>query len=127
MRRAPRSARILPALLPVMRPGGKYSSIPPGNPHDYSVTATNTHAPTWTWSSGGGGNGSYAYRLLTYPGGADAGSGTVQAASYTPSSNLSDGEHVFNVQEVDDHEVWSATGTKTVVVTPYIPYAGKPG
>jgi hypothetical protein len=98
---------------------------PPNPPTVTCASPTLDQTPTWTWTHDatyGGGTGSFRYAI-------DPGQFTfwasTSALSHTPSSNLSDGEHVLNVQEKDDHEVWSATGSRTIVVTPYIPYSGQ--
>ena len=78
------------------------------------VTLTNDNTPTWSWTSGSGGNGTYRYKL-------DDPDFTVDVivttlTSYTPSVALSDGDHIFYVQEQNAAGNWSNSGTLTTTV-----------
>ena len=87
------------------------AGLPPNPPTVTGPALTNDTTPTWTWSSGGGGNGTYRYQL-------DSGgwSAETTAASYTPSTALTDGSHTLEVQERDGAMNWSASGTRTTTV-----------
>jgi hypothetical protein len=73
--------------------------------------------PTWNWSPGGGGSGDYRYQL-------DDDAGTWQSTTdtaYTPSGNLPDGSHILYVQESDDADNWSTSGSFTILVDTIAP------
>ncbi len=70
------------------------------------------NTPTWTWVSGGsGGNGTFRYAL-------DAEESWTETTetSFTPATDLVDGEHPLFVQERDDAGNWSASGSASVYV-----------
>jgi len=81
----------------------------PNAPTVSGTTPTINTKPTWTWTSGGGGNRTYQCRL-------DGGIWSVCTAPYIPSSALSEGAHTLNVQERDDADNWSVSGSKVIVV-----------
>ncbi len=81
--------------------------------------------PTWTWTSGGGGGmQSYRYQLDSTTGSWSTPSSSV---TYT-ASTLSDGIHTLYVQQKDAaYNYYSAPGSRSVRVTPVIPYSGQTG
>jgi hypothetical protein len=98
-------------------------NAPPATP-TVSVSASNTldTTPTWTWVANGFGNGTFRFQL-------DSTSGawlTTTGTSYTPGS-LSDSTHTLYVEERDAGGEWSAYGSRTVRVTPVLPYSGQTG
>ena len=78
------------------------------------TTPTNDTTPTWTQTTGGGGNGTYRYKLDN----SDLSSGATETtnASYTPSSAISEGSHTLYVQELDNANNWSNSGSKEIVI-----------
>jgi Putative Ig domain len=78
------------------------------------VSPTANPKPKWTWSSGGhGGMGTYRYRLDNTD---EAGAITLRDTSYTPATGLTDGVHVFYVQERDSAGNWSAVTLSSVEI-----------
>ena len=71
-------------------------------------TVTNDTTPTWTWRSSGG-KGVYRLRVDDEPC-----STQMTETVYTPTGILSEGPHVFSVQEL--HLDWSASSSLTVEV-----------
>ncbi len=78
------------------------------------ITETRNLRPTWTWKSAGGGNGKYRYKLDDGNLYSDA-IGT-EELSFTPTVDLSEGDHTFYIQENDNAENWSAIGSLTIKV-----------
>lgn len=78
------------------------------------TTPTNDTTPTWSWSPGGGGNGTYRYKLDD----SDLTSGVTQTTdtSYTSVTDLPDGSHILYVQERDEDENWSSSGSFAIVI-----------
>ncbi len=73
-----------------------------------------SYRPTWTWTGGGGGSGIYRYKLDD----SDLASGATETAetTYTPSSDLSEGNHILYIQEKDSAGNWSDAGSASTVV-----------
>ena len=73
-----------------------------------------SYRPTWTWTGGGGGSGIYRYKLDD----SDLTSGATETAetTYTPSSDLSEGNHILYIQEKDSAGNWSDAGSASTVV-----------
>ncbi len=86
----------------------------PDNPSVTVNSVSYTYRPTWTWTGGGGGSGTYRYKLDN----SDLESGATETAetTYTPSSDLSEGNHTLYVQEKDSAGNWSESGTDTTTV-----------
>jgi hypothetical protein len=78
------------------------------------ASPTNDTTPTWSWSSGGGGNGTFRYKLNS----SDLSSGAIEttSTSYTPALALGEGSYTLYVQEKDNVNSWSSTGSKTIVI-----------
>ena len=83
----------------------------PNAPVVTGQAVTNDTTPTWSWSSGGGGNGTFRYQL-------DGETGTWMEtidAAFTPATPFGDKEiHILYVQERDDTENWSISGSFTI-------------
>jgi hypothetical protein len=87
------------------------------------ASPTNVVRPAWRWLQGGGGAGQYRYTLDEVD---IAGKGTgTTAATFTPAANLTEGSHIFRVQERDSAGNWSPIAADTVVIDITAP--GKPG
>ncbi len=116
-------------MLGVPRPQGagfdmgayEYDITPPNAPVITGpISATNNPRPTFTWKSGGNGDAGL-YRC-----GFAEGSWIVQESAdtkFTPSSDLSDGQHTFYVQERDITGNWSVSGSLAVTVDTVAPNA----
>ena len=91
-----------------------FDDIAPSSPVLSATTPTTNTTPTWTWISGGGGLGDYRYKLDDSD--LSIGATETSTASYTPSSPLSTGVHTLYVQEKDNADNWSLSGTKTVSI-----------
>ena len=92
-----------------------FDDIAPNAPTVSSTSPTTDTTPTWSWSSGGGaGNGTYRYKLDS----SDLNSGATEttATSYTPDAPISAGVHVLYVQEKDNANNWSLSGSSTIDV-----------
>ncbi len=73
---------------------------------------------TWTWASGGnGGNGTYRYAFNGTPSG--------EGGTATSATRTTDGLWTLYVQERDVAGNWSPSGTRTIRMTPIIPYNGE--
>jgi hypothetical protein len=94
-------------------------STTPNSPTVRGTTPTTDTTPTWTWVTGGGGNGTYRYKLNDDDLTSDATETT--ETSYTPDNPLADGEHTLYVQERNDNDVWSDSGSATIEIVPTIP------
>jgi len=94
----------------------------PAPPIVSAATPTKDTTPTWTWASGGGGNNTFRYRLdnpvLT------TGATTTTGKSFTPATALANGNHTLYVQERNAAGIWSATGSKTVLIDTVLPING---
>ncbi|MCX7656479.1 MAG: hypothetical protein N2Z76_08140, partial [Treponemataceae bacterium] len=92
----------------------------PPNPPVFTgpETVTLSQTPTWSWQSGGFGSGIFNYFWN------GTWSGETSATSYTPST-LADGSYTLKVKEKDAGGEWSSESSRTVVVTPVIPYNGQ--
>lgn len=96
---------------------------PPNAPMVSSMRLTKNTHPTWTWSSGGNdGNGTYRFRL-------DGSDLTTEATitlslSYTPASALSESAHTLFVQEQNNADNWSDSGSFTVTIDASPPSLG---
>ncbi len=88
----------LPALAPVVT-GATYSS---------------TLRPTWSWLSGGAGSGTY--RVLLDNADLSGVTTTQTERSFTPGTNLTDGQHTLYVQEQDGYPQWSPSGSFVIEV-----------
>jgi len=88
----------------------------PAAPAISASTPTTNPKPVWTWTTGGGGNLTFRYRLDS----ADLASAPATTANtYTPSTNLSPGDHVLYVAERDAAGNWSKPGSfKVTIVAP---------
>ena len=75
----------------------------------------------WSWTSNGFGSGVYRYQLDSV---SDTGWTTTSYASVTL-SGLSDTTHYLYVEERDAGGEWSSYGSRSVRVTPVIPYNGQ--
>ena len=73
-----------------------------------------TYRPTWTWTGGGGGSGEYRYKLDDND--LDSGATETAETTYTPSFDLSEGNHILYVQEKDAAGNWSDSGSGTTIV-----------
>ncbi len=97
-------------------------NAPPNAP---SVTAEETvtlaTSMKWSWTSNGFGSGVYRYQLDSV---SDTGWTTTSYASVTL-SGLSDTTHYLYVEERDAGGEWSSYGSRSVRVTPVIPYNGQ--
>ena len=99
----------------------KVDVIAPSVPTLSVSSAKFLSTPTWSWSSGGGGCGLYSYSL-------DGASGvTTTALSYTSGSAMTEDVHSLAVQECDAAGNWSATSSRSYVVTEVFPYANQTG
>jgi hypothetical protein len=89
-------------------------TTPSGTPLVSATTPTTDTTPTWSWTSRGGGIGTYCFELDD----SDLTSGATEttSTSYTPGSALSEGSHTLYVQERDDAENWSSSGSATVSI-----------
>jgi hypothetical protein len=87
---------------------------PPNAPSVSGTAQTNSSKPTWNWTSGGGGNGNYRARLDN----PDLSSGTFtpSGTSYTPLSALAEGPHTLYVQERDQANNWSISGSSATTI-----------
>ena len=92
---------------------------PPNPPVVSALTPTKDTTPTWTWTSGGGGSGTFRYKRddanLT------AGATMTTATSFTPAAALEKGTHVLYVQERSSAGIWSANGSKAIVIDTTVP------
>ncbi len=78
----------------------------------------NNRKPTWNWSSGGsGGAGTFRFRLDSIDLKA---ANEIEASSFTPGQNLSEGIHTLYLQERDSAGNWSSVASKglRIDVTP---------
>lgn len=93
--------------------------VSPEAPQVTGTTLTNNYTPTWNWNIPADAV-SIRYRL-------DSGEwvdiGGIGITSYTPATNLGDGEHKFEVQARDNAGNWSESGSFTIEVDT-IPPAG---
>ncbi len=82
---------------------------------------TTDTTPTWTWTAGTGGSGTFWYKLDS----SNLTSGTISTTtpSYTPQTDLADGDHTLYVQERDAVGNWSASGSYKVTVDTTAPTA----
>ena len=91
----------------------------PTAPTVAGTTPTTDDTPTWSWTAGGGGNGTFQYQLDS-----EAGAWTETTdTDWTPGSALSDGTHTLYVQERDDAENWSDSGSFAIDVDTEAPNA----
>lgn len=89
--------------------------IAPGSPNVTSSTPTsNDPRPTWTWTQGTG-DGAGIFRLSLAESELAVSAETTDL-SYTPTTDLAEGEHTLYVQERDAYGNWSVSGSFTVVV-----------
>jgi large repetitive protein len=95
---------------------------PPNSPSVSGVTPTTDSRPTWTWLSGGGfGNGSFRFKLDNSD--LSTGATLTNGFSFTEPLGVNDGNHTLYVQERDDAENWSDSGSFTVLVQTGAPNA----
>jgi hypothetical protein len=89
-------------------------TTPPEAPSVTGVSPTADTTPTWSWSSGGGGNANYRYKLDD----SDLSTGATETMSttYSPSSHLADATYTLYVQEQDDAENWSTSGSFAITI-----------
>jgi hypothetical protein len=83
---------------------------------------TNSLRPTWSWTSGGGsGSGNYRFKFDSV----DLSTGATLTTStfYSPSTNLSEGEHRLYVQEKDTAGNWSNSGSFLITIDATAPIA----
>lgn len=76
---------------------------------------TNIKRPRWSWSSGGnGGSGRFQYRLgnTDFP----AGASTLFDTTFTPASDLGDGNYTLYVRECDSIGNWSQPGSASITI-----------
>ena len=84
----------------------------PDAPVVTGTTPTNDDTPAWSWVAGGGGNGTFRHQLDGEAGAWTETTGT----DWTPGSALGDGAHTLYVQERDDAENWSDSGSHAIEV-----------
>lgn len=89
-----------------------HDTQPPSAPNVSGTTPTRDQTPTWSWTTSGGGNGSFRYKIDN----SDLSSGATEttSATFTPETNLSDGDHTLYVQERDAAGNWSNSGSKLI-------------
>ena len=75
------------------------------------ASPTQNDTPTWTWTSGGGDFGDYRYSFT------DGNFGNfTDLTSFTPASSLTDGLWTLFVQEKDEWDNWSVSGSYAIFV-----------
>ncbi len=93
-------------------------TTPPQPPKVMGDVLTNRSRPTWTWTSGRGGCG--AYRLKINSNDMDNQPIYADTTSYTPESDLTEGNYRLYVQERDEAGNWSESDSflTTIDLTP---------
>lgn len=76
--------------------------------------ATKNTKPFWVWAPGGGGIGIFRYQMGSESPGGWSLESTVEY--YTPANALTEGAYVLYVQEKDSKDLWSSSGSRTVIV-----------
>ncbi len=83
------------------------------------ITPTNNTTPIWNWLTGGGGNGSFRHKLDDDD--LETNALATTEKSFTPSLALTDGIHILYVQEQNDSNDWSPSGSFAIEID-----SGKP-
>jgi hypothetical protein len=92
----------------------------PGVPVVSGITPTDDTTPLWTWESGGaGGIGLFRYKMDDDD--LEVGATETSKTSFSPSAVQSQGKHTLYVQEKNDVNIWSASGSSAVEID-----SGKP-
>ena len=81
----------------------------PSSPSLSGLSITSSSRPAWSWTPGGGGNGNFRYQLDDSD--FSSGSTLTQSNSFLSGSDLSEGTHIFYVQESDAAGNWSSSGS----------------
>ncbi len=98
--------------------------IAPPAPTVTALTPTRDNLPQWSWSSSGGtGSGQFRYKLDNSN--LALGSTVTAALSFQPASALPDATHTLYVQEQSATGLWSASGSRAVLVDTTPPTVAK--
>ena len=84
-----------------------------GAPAVTGISPTNSLKPTWSWKNGGG-NSTYRYKLDNAD--LNQGATTISDSSFTPTVDLSEGNHILYVQESDGIGNWSSPGLFAIII-----------
>lgn len=90
-------------------------TAPPDMPIVSGLEITNNKRPTWTWVSGGG-EGAGAFRIKLDLDLFTAADALTEATSFTPPTDLIEGEHTLYVQETDEAGNWSESGSYKITI-----------
>ena len=94
-------------------------TTPPSAPTVLGLSPNGDPSPTWLWSSNGEGN--CTFRLALDSDDFSDDETFDNATSYTPDSDLMEGEHTLYVQEGDEAGNWSDSGSFTILVDSTVP------
>ncbi len=93
-------------------------TFPPNPPSISGTTPTGDKTPTWTWTPGSGGYTSYRYRLDNdnWDGFYGYLRNETSYGTYTPGSDLTDGDHTLYVEQRDAAGNWSRGSSHVITI-----------